>query len=65
MISEGSRATEVWSKFSFTITEINYILNILYNCYNIPQYYCFYCIFDRINAAEETSFKSIKNTFEQ
>ncbi len=44
-----------WS-WSFDITEINYISNVLkketaiLNYNNISHYFCFYCIFDQINA---------------
>ncbi len=51
MISEGSCDTEDWSNVaenSALITGINYII---LNCNNILQYYCFYCIFNQINAA--------------
>ncbi len=60
MISDGSCDTEDWSNYSensaLKITEINYILQYIYienttlSCTNILQYYCFYCIFDKINA---------------
>ncbi len=60
MISEGSCDTEeqwYW-KFSFAITAINYILQLIriqkaiLNGNNISQYYRFFkCIFDQINAA--------------
>ncbi len=60
MISEGSRDTEDWSngaensalhhknKWYFKIYKQKMII---LNCNNISQYYCFYCIFDQINAA--------------
>ncbi len=58
MISKGSCDTKDWSndywKFSLAITWINYILKlktVILNCNNISQYYCFYCIFNHINAA--------------
>ncbi len=66
MISEGSCDTEDWSngcwKFSFVITGINYILkyikietsyvNIYFQYVNTnTSQYCFYFIFDQINAA--------------
>ncbi len=44
-------------KIQLSITGINYILkyiqieNIYFKSYNISQYYCYYCIFDEINAA--------------
>ncbi len=40
------------AEFSFAITRVNYILKILIlNCSNISHNYCFYPIFDQINAA--------------
>ncbi len=59
MISERSRDTEVCWKYSFAFTRINYILKYIkiensILCNNIWQYYCFYCIFDQINAALKT-----------
>ncbi len=63
--------TEDWSngcwKFSIAITGINYILkyiaieNSYFKLYTILQYYCFYCIFDQINAALE----SIRDFFQK
>ncbi len=55
MISEGSCDTEDWSndaENSALITEINlkYIQIVILNSKNISQYYCFYCILDKINA---------------
>ncbi len=55
MISEGSCDTEDCWKFSFDMTGKNYILYCIKiengYCNNISQYYCFYCIFEQINAA--------------
>jgi len=48
--SQLSKKPEAWrndAANSALITGVNYILN----CYNISQYYWFYCIFDLINAA--------------
>ncbi len=72
MISEGSCDTEDWSndaENSALIRGTSYILkyiqteNILYYN-NISQCYCFYCIFDQINAALVTrkDFIKKKNT---
>ncbi len=60
MISGRSCDTEDWSnlwrKFSFDITEINYIFKyiklVILNCNNISQYYCI------ILNKQETSFKN-------
>ncbi len=57
MISEGSCDTEDWSNDAenSALTEINYILKCynkktgILNC-NIVKFYCFYCIFNQINA---------------
>ncbi len=35
------------------------------NCFNISQYYCFYCIFDQINAASKHKRLLKKNTFKK
>jgi len=61
MISEGSCDTEDWSndaENTALITGINYILTyiqienvFIWNCSNISQYSCFYCIFYQISAA--------------
>ncbi len=60
MISEGSCDSEDWrnnAENSALVTAINYILkyiqieNIYFKLYTISQYYCYYCIFDEINAA--------------
>ncbi len=40
---------------------LNYILKyihiktVILNCNNVSPYYCFYCVFDKKNCAEETS----------
>ncbi len=57
MISEGSCDAEENSQQSLCITAIIYSLkyiqieNIILNCNNVSQYYCYYCIFDQITAA--------------
>ncbi len=38
-------------KIQLCIARINYILNVFNFFYNILENYCFYCIFNQINAA--------------
>ncbi len=72
MISEGSCDTEDWSNDAENAALYHrnkYILkyiqieNVILNYNNISQFYCFYWIFDQINAAlvsKRDSFKNIK-----